>query len=1416
LNLVFLPATSGTYYVKVAGLDGTSGSYTINIFAVVVDEFEPDDTVAEAKPIATDGTVQNHTVDSYQPADYDWMSFDAAAGGTYTATANFTRIQGRITFLTQTVANQAGDPVGNAITAGLPTAVGFTGVTLSFTPTAGGRHYLLANRVGGPATGSYTISLTGPPPAPAIGIVSPTASQVFPAGTTEITAQVLLENADHWHWLLDGTGFPPEGTAGGTMVAAGVLSAPVAVGPGAHTLYVAAVDASMNILATASVSFTVASGPPPPELVWQFSGLPGAITPAILATPDGRLFAGTQGSGISRSLDAGGTWQLASTGLTSLDVRALAIQGTTLLAGTQNVGVERSLDGGNTWQVANAGMTVPGPWFGTWSFAPTVSTPGTTLYAGTNGGGVYRSADGGYTWQAINTGLTDMAIPAVAVVGTTAYAGTWNAGVFRFDSAGNTWQSVNTGLAALNIRSLGVAGTTLFAGTYANGIFRSLDGGNTWEPVNTGLTNLSVWAFRTSGTTIYAGTWGGGVFRSLDNGSSWTAANNGLTNSTIQALTTSDPYVYAATAGGGVFRAAESEPLPPPSLLVNGDGSLGTMAGWTILENGGDGWAVIDGVFRTSFGWDRRSQTIDLVASGFSTAELDASPPIAVSERFSAVDVDGADPYYLRVELRRGDNSVIAAFTRGTPAAPLTVAIGASVTESFVFSGYGPGLRYIYWEDGGKDAGIWSGHFGTALDDAIVSIESAPPPQPSISVIGLDTVPDPTSVQTYFAFFAGVTASVHAKVALAEADHWHWQLDGTPFPTTGPVPTSNMVASDVLIAPVTVPVAVGPASHTLHVAAVDATMNILATASVPFTVEGVLAATGHLMVTLASKTHSLEYGISPSASFGVDPLDVMQPPPPPESVLDARLERPELINTVEYLRRYRADIVPLPPVGPPVPLEWTLWLGNLSATEVSVRLTWQGAAALLAAAGEGYTRATLSATHDPLSVDLGVDDTVEGVWITIPAFSEKVFNVRLYTARIIQVNYNVADGWNLFSTPGVGSMQPLLPGYMAAYGWGPDPEMGQGYFPVLPENFSQTMLPPVTSGWFYRPMPGPIPTGGVGTVSLSLNMDDPSVTNLTSVFVDNGWNLIGAPFSETGVPASRVNAGLPGTFQGYDPLTGYYVADTLHPGRGYWLFVAYGGRMIDLSQPTEAPIAPSAQPVVAMPNPDWMFRLMLELPNGVGRHVALGSARSADVSFDKYDIPLPPHPDATAPEFYADVDHFARRLSRSVLPIGREGAEWTLTARMPVDDGVLRWDAPRLPAGYRVFLEVNGRTVDMAQARMVSLPRGVHTLRAFVRWEAPNKTRLLANFPNPFNPETWIPFELKEDADVSVRIYTPSGVLVRALALGRREAGYYTSRADAAYWDGRNEVGEEVASGVYFYELQAGTTRQMRRMVIVR
>ena len=117
---------------------------------------------------------------------------------------------------------------------------------------------------------------------------------------------------------------------------------------------------------------------------------------------------------------------------------------------------------------------------------------------------------------------------------------------------------------------------------------------------------------------------------------------------------------------------------------------------------------------------------------------------------------------------------------------------------------------------------------------------------------------------------------------------------------------------------------------------------------------------------------------------------------------------------------------------------------------------------------------------------------------------------------------------------------------------------------------------------------------------------------------------------------------------------------------------------------------------------------------------------------------------------------------------------------------------------------------------VADLERGIRFLEQLLAALTPDDTLLLQNYPNPFNPETWIPYRLAHGAEVEIAIYDAKGMLVRQLAHEYQPAGYYVVRGNAAYWDGRNEGGELVANGVYFYRLRAGDYSAARRMVIVK
>ena len=145
--------------------------------------------------------------------------------------------------------------------------------------------------------------------------------------------------------------------------------------------------------------------------------------------------------------------------------------------------------------------------------------------------------------------------------------------------------------------------------------------------------------------------------------------------------------------------------------------------------------------------------------------------------------------------------------------------------------------------------------------------------------------------------------------------------------------------------------------------------------------------------------------------------------------------------------------------------------------------------------------------------------------------------------------------------------------------------------------------------------------------------------------------------------------------------------------------------------------------------------------------------------------------------------------------------------------------APSAPVWYPSMLHAKTiqNWIDMAHAAddgSEVFQRGIANLKRLLLdignadlRSLPAKTALFANYPNPFNPETWIPYHLAHAADVTLTIYSTKGMVVRQLSLGSQPAGYYAGRAKAVYWDGRNNLGESVGSGVYFYQLQVENSR---------
>ena len=153
----------------------------------------------------------------------------------------------------------------------------------------------------------------------------------------------------------------------------------------------------------------------------------------------------------------------------------------------------------------------------------------------------------------------------------------------------------------------------------------------------------------------------------------------------------------------------------------------------------------------------------------------------------------------------------------------------------------------------------------------------------------------------------------------------------------------------------------------------------------------------------------------------------------------------------------------------------------------------------------------------------------------------------------------------------------------------------------------------------------------------------------------------------------------------------------------------------------------------------------------------------------------------------------------------------TFITHRGIDMNLAVIDSPELtPAMIRGWITHAQRENDGS----IVFQKGIANLQRLLTSLTPEKTKLLANYPNPFNPETWIPYHLAKPDEVALTIYAANGKIVRTLVLGHQEVGIYKSRSRAAYWDGRNEVGEPVASGIYFYTLTAEDFTATRKMLI--
>jgi hypothetical protein len=313
--------------------------------------------------------------------------------------------------------------------------------------------------------------------------------------------------------------------------------------------------------------------------------------------------------------------------------------------------------------------------------------------------------------------------------------------------------------------------------------------------------------------------------------------------------------------------------------------------------------------------------------------------------------------------------------------------------------------------------------------------------------------------------------------------------------------------------------------------------------------------------------------------------------------------------------------------------------------------------------------------------------------------------------------------------------------------------------------------------------------------------------------VKRGLNLIGGVIFDAPMPEGVIQ------LANWNAVTQMYESPTtLLSTVGYWAFVLEDGEITVKVTPPQPPGAPKATAL-------WELPLTLTDAEGHRTTLEIGIAPQAtsghDQHLDKF-LPPPP-PDSqnalTAGFLYEQDRDFS--LQRSVRSMAGDGeTRWPLRVLSPDSEATLHWDVAKISREWSLQLVDGNRQVDMSNTSTYQIPQGMWEIQFVLRRKPqeikPAKSMLLQNYPNPFNPETWIPYKLSDSAQVSLTIYDVHGRIVRKLSIGQKAAGVYVDRGKAAYWDGRNDLGERVSSGLYFYRLKAGDFSAVRRMVIAK
>ena len=1136
-----------------------------------------------------------------------------------------------------------------------------------------------------------------------------------------------------------------------------------------------------------------------------------AVLSLAINNSSGHIFAGVNGGGVFRSTNNGDSWTAVNNGMANIPVYSFAINSSGDIFAATSSGVFRSTNNGDNWTAVNTGLmnkTV---------FSLVINNSSGHIFVGTLDGGVFRSTDNGGSWSAVNTGLTNSNVQSLAINSSGhIFVAVTSRGVFRSTNNGDSWSAVNTGLTNSNVQSLAINSSGHIVAATFDGVFFSTNNGDRWTAANnTGLTNRDIrfLAFNSSGH-IFAGTYGG-VFRSVNNGDNWVAANTGLTNpkpsareshamahiGSKQALLfggndgslDDETWVYDLSANTWTLKSPATKPAARffHALAYIGDDQVLLFGGsadetwvydlsdnnWTLKSTatkpaarfehamayiGGD-QVLLFGGQETDFNDDDETWVYDLSDNTW-TLRSPVTKPSA--RRLHAMAYLGGDQVLLfgGFDGSRSDETWIYDLSDNT------------WTLKSLTSKPAGRFQHAMADLGGDQVLLFSGNDGSfGVDETWVYTKT--------TRLVITTVA--TNIKTTSATLNGIVnpngLSTTVKFEYGTTTSYGNEVTAIPNPITG----ANPVAVNATIADLT--------PGTMYHFRVVATNNA-----------GATNGNDQTLMTLSNQAPII-------AS-----IPISQQPAGQEIVIQANITDDTGVSSVQL--HYRRG-------------------GEVNFT----------VATMTATSGSSYQAVIPGSLADSRGVEyLLVATDTENATSRQPASGVFAIQIRVDNEAkpTAQPNGAAQAAYRLISVPlelDNKNAKAILEDDLGKY----DDTMWR--FSELPANQTYaeisdvTMIPPGKAFWLLVKDAGKLIDTGAGKSNIT--------SRYYAIPLHPAWNFVANPFNFP-IPVANLSlqSGKPLKLRTYsgnwnDPST--TPVDVIMPFEGYAVFnelSIFDTLLVnpDLSSTTNS-LRKNITATATAPATDvWSIRILAQCQQARDVDNLAAVIPGAEIGFDAWDRPEPPpvgeyvavsfpHRNWAPPipgycidarpeplrgeiwefEVTTNIRDKVNLIFEGVVQVPKEFAVWLVDEALHISQNL------RENEQYAVAVAVAVAVAGAGNPKRLKLVVGHQDFVTEKLGESevvPTRYELSQNFPNPFNPVTTIRYGLPKEERVTLKIYNLLGEEVVTLVRDeQKEAGYH-----AAIWDGRDERGQLVASGIYLYQLHAGSFVQKRKMALVR